>query len=129
LGNGGLGRLAACFLDSLATLRLPGNGNTIRYQYGLFKQLIVNNEQVEVPDQWLRNGNGWETRHPDEAVKVKFYGHVKVTMNYETMRRKFWLFLMICLSSELIPIAPIFCGCGRPKRRTIYRLIRTLSNI
>lgn len=89
LGNGGLGRLAACFLDSLATLRLPGNGNTIRYQYGLFKQLIVNNEQVEVPDQWLRNGNGWETRHPDEAVKVKFYGHVKVTMNYETGRLNF----------------------------------------
>lgn len=89
LGNGGLGRLAACFLDSLATLSLPGNGNTIRYQYGLFKQLIVNNEQVEVPDQWLRNGNGWETRHPDEAVKVKFFGNVKVTMNYETGRLNF----------------------------------------
>ena len=56
LGNGGLGRLAACFLDSLATLNLPGNGNTIRYRYGLFKQLIINNEQVEVPDQWLRIG-------------------------------------------------------------------------
>ena len=53
LGNGGLGRLAACFLDSLASLNLPGNGNCIRYEYGLFKQKIVNNEQVEVPDQWL----------------------------------------------------------------------------
>lgn len=89
LGNGGLGRLAACFLDSLATLHLPGNGNTIRYQYGLFKQLIANNEQVEVPDQWLRYGNAWETRHPDEAVKVKFYGDVRITMNYETGRLNF----------------------------------------
>ena len=89
LGNGGLGRLAACFLDSLATLHLPGNGNTIRYQYGLFKQLITNNEQVEVPDQWLRYGNAWETRHPDEAVKVKFYGDVRITMNYETGRLNF----------------------------------------
>ena len=62
LGNGGLGRLAACFLDSLASLGYPGNGNTIRYQYGLFKQLIVNNEQVEVPDQWLKLGNPWEVR-------------------------------------------------------------------
>ncbi|MBQ1482248.1 MAG: glycogen/starch/alpha-glucan phosphorylase, partial [Erysipelotrichaceae bacterium] len=57
LGNGGLGRLAACFLDSLATLKYPGSGNTIRYKNGLFKQLIINNEQVEVPDQWLRIEN------------------------------------------------------------------------
>ena len=57
LGNGGLGRLAACFLDSLASLNLAGNGNCIRYEYGLFKQKIVNNEQVEVPDQWLSLGN------------------------------------------------------------------------
>ena len=64
LGNGGLGRLAACFLDSLASLNLPGNGNCIRYEYGLFKQKIVNNEQVEVPDQWLSLGNVWEVRKP-----------------------------------------------------------------
>lgn len=78
LGNGGLGRLAACFLDSLATLNLPGNGNTIRYKYGLFKQLIVNNEQVEVPDQWLRIGNYWEVRKLYKAVNIKFYGEVKI---------------------------------------------------
>ncbi|MBR3351063.1 MAG: glycogen/starch/alpha-glucan phosphorylase, partial [Erysipelotrichaceae bacterium] len=60
LGNGGLGRLAACFLDSLATLGLPGHGNTIRYEYGLFKQKIENNKQVEVPDIWLKYGNPWE---------------------------------------------------------------------
>lgn len=79
LGNGGLGSLAACFLDSLASLNLPGNGNCIRYEYGLFKQKIVNNEQVEVPDQWLSLGNVWEVRKPKHAVNVKFRrscGHV-----------------------------------------------------
>lgn len=81
LGNGGLGRLAACFLDSLASLNLPGNGNTIRYQYGLFKQLIQNNEQVEVPDQWMKIGNYWETRKPYRAVDVKFWGKINVSMN------------------------------------------------
>ena len=79
LGNGGLGRLAACFLDSLASLGYPGNGNTIRYQYGLFKQLIVNKEQVEVPDQWLKLGNPWEVRKPDKAVTIKFYGKVNIS--------------------------------------------------
>ena len=81
LGNGGLGRLAACFLDSLASMGYPGNGNTIRYQYGLFKQLIVNNEQVEVPDQWLKLGNPWEVRKVDKAVTVKFWGHVNISRN------------------------------------------------
>ena len=76
LGNGGLGRLAACFLDSLASLNLAGHGNCIRYEYGLFKQKIVNNEQVEVPDQWLSLGNVWEVRKPKHAVDVKFGGHV-----------------------------------------------------
>ncbi|MCB6566972.1 glycogen/starch/alpha-glucan phosphorylase, partial [Desulfovibrio desulfuricans] len=76
LGNGGLGRLAACFLDSLASLNLAGHGNFIRYEYGLFKQKIVNNEQVEVPDQWLSLGNVWEVRKPKHAVNVNFGGHV-----------------------------------------------------
>ena len=76
LGNGGLGRLAACFLDSLASLNLAGHGNCIRYEYGLFKQKIVNNEQVEVPDQWLSLGNVWEVRKPKHAVNVNFGGHV-----------------------------------------------------
>ena len=79
LGNGGLGRLAACFLDSLATLNYPGSGNTIRYQNGLFKQLIENNEQVEVPDQWLRIENPWEVRKADKTVDVRFYGYVDIT--------------------------------------------------
>lgn len=76
LGNGGLGRLAACFLDSLASLNLAGHGNCIRYEYGLFKQKIENNEQVEVPDQWLSLGNVWEVRKPKHAVNIKFGGHV-----------------------------------------------------
>ncbi|MBQ1307724.1 MAG: glycogen/starch/alpha-glucan phosphorylase [Erysipelotrichaceae bacterium] len=78
LGNGGLGRLAACFLDSMATLNYPGSGNTIRYQSGLFKQFIINNEQVEVPDQWLRIENPWEIRKADKTVDVRFYGYVDV---------------------------------------------------
>ena len=79
LGNGGLGRLAACFLDSLATLTYPGSGNTIRYKNGLFKQLIENCEQVEVPDQWLRIENPWEVRKADKTVDVRFYGYVDIT--------------------------------------------------
>ena len=77
LGNGGLGRLAACFLDSMAYLNIPGNGNSIRYEYGLFKQKIVDGYQVEVPDQWLKYGNVWEVRKPTQAVEVKFWGRIE----------------------------------------------------
>ena len=77
LGNGGLGRLAACFLDSLASLGLPGHGCGIRYRYGLFEQVISGGNQVEVPEDWLRGGNVWETRRPDEAVEVRFGGRVR----------------------------------------------------
>ena len=75
LGNGGLGRLAACFLDSLAALQLPGHGCGIRYQYGLFDQRIVDGQQVELPDAWLQNGFPWETKRADKAVDVRFYGN------------------------------------------------------
>mgnify|MGYP002152226361 CR=1 FL=1 len=78
LGNGGLGRLAACFMDSLASLSLPGHGITLRYEYGLFQQKIVNGYQVEVPDQWLRLGNVWEIRKPKHAVDVKFWGRIEM---------------------------------------------------
>ncbi len=74
LGNGGLGRLAACFMDSIASLGYHGHGNCIRYEYGFFRQLIRNGKQVEVPDQWLVNGNVWEVRKPKHSVEVKFYG-------------------------------------------------------
>ncbi len=77
LGNGGLGRLAACFLDSLATLRLEGHGCGIRYEYGLFKQKIVDGYQVEVCDSWLEDGHVWEVEKPEEAETVRFEGTVK----------------------------------------------------
>jgi len=76
LGNGGLGRLAACFLDSMAALSLPGHGCGIRYKYGLFEQKVVNNNQVEVPDNWLKDGYIWEYPNPSKAVEVRFGGNV-----------------------------------------------------
>ncbi len=76
LGNGGLGRLAACFIDSLTTLDLPAYGCTIRYEYGLFRQKIVDGYQIELPDTWLENGNAWEIARPEETVEVKFGGRV-----------------------------------------------------
>ncbi len=76
LGNGGLGRLAACFIDSLTTLDLPAYGCTIRYEYGLFRQKIVDGYQIELPDTWLENGNAWEIARPEETVEVKFGGQV-----------------------------------------------------
>ena len=81
LGNGGLGRLAACFMDSLACLSLPGHGCGIRYKYGLFTQKIVDGYQVELPDNWLREANVWEIRKPDKAALVKFHGHVQTTVD------------------------------------------------
>ena len=80
LGNGGLGRLAACFLDSIASLGYVGHGNCIRYGYGFFRQRIVKGKQVELPDQWLTNGNAWEIRKPKYAVEVKFYGNPETYM-------------------------------------------------
>ena len=81
LGNGGLGRLAACFLDSLATLGYPAYGCGIRYRYGMFKQKIENGYQVEVPDNWLKYGNPFEIKRDEYAVEVKFGGYVDVEMH------------------------------------------------
>ncbi|WP_071393751.1 glycogen/starch/alpha-glucan phosphorylase [Bacillus tuaregi] len=78
LGNGGLGRLAACFLDSLASLNLPGHGYGIRYKHGLFEQKIIEGYQVELPELWLRHGQVWEVRKADLAIEIPFWGHVKV---------------------------------------------------
>ncbi len=87
LGNGGLGRLAACFLDSLATLGYPAYGCGIRYRYGMFKQKIEDGYQVEVPDEWLKEGNPFEVRRSEYATEVKFGGYVKSV--WEDGRQKF----------------------------------------
>jgi starch phosphorylase len=79
LGNGGLGRLAACFLDSCATLQLPVTGYGIRYEYGMFRQKIENGYQLEEPDHWLRIGNPWEIERQEHAVRVKFGGYSEFT--------------------------------------------------
>ncbi|NJN85489.1 MAG: glycogen/starch/alpha-glucan phosphorylase [Leptolyngbyaceae cyanobacterium SL_7_1] len=81
LGNGGLGRLAACFMDSLSTLEIPAMGYGIRYEFGIFRQFIVDGWQHENPDNWLRSGNPWEIPRPDYNVEVKFGGHTEATVD------------------------------------------------
>lgn len=95
LGNGGLGRLAACFLDSMASLNIAGHGCGIRYKYGFFNQKIIDGSQVETPDSWLKYGNVWEVKKPDKSEIVKFGGNIKCEkingrlsfthVNYETI--------------------------------------------
>ena len=87
LGNGGLGRLAACFLDSLSTLELPAFGCGIRYEYGLFKQKIVDGYQIEMPDPWLEDGNAWEIERPEDSVEVHYNGRIEEY--FEDNRMKF----------------------------------------
>ncbi len=89
LGNGGLGRLAACFMDSLATLGYQAYGCGIRYRYGMFKQQIRDGYQVEAPDNWLKNGNPFELRRPEYAKEVKFGGYVRVEYDQAAGRNRF----------------------------------------
>ena len=89
LGNGGLGRLAACFLDSLATLNYPAYGCGIRYRYGMFKQKIENGYQKEVPDDWLREGNPFELRREEYAKEVRFGGNIRFEKDPVTGKDKF----------------------------------------
>ena len=91
LGNGGLGRLAACFIDSCATLQLPVTGYGLRYEYGMFTQQIVNGDQVEKPDHWLRNGNIWEIERPEYMTRVKFGGHTQTHMDENGCKRTSWV--------------------------------------
>ena len=89
LGNGGLGRLAACFLDSLATLEYPAYGCGIRYRYGIFEQRIIDGYQVEKPDEWLKNGNPFEVRRPEYGVEIKFGGNVRIERSADGLREHY----------------------------------------
>jgi starch phosphorylase len=91
LGNGGLGRLAACFIDSCATLQLPVTGYGLRYEYGMFTQQVVNGEQVELPDHWLRMGNVWEIERPEYMARVKFGGHTQSHIDEKGNKRTTWV--------------------------------------
>jgi glycogen phosphorylase len=91
LGNGGLGRLAACFLDSLASLEIPAVGYGIRYEFGIFHQKIQDGWQVEVPDNWLRFRNPWELPRPDETVEVMLGGHTEVFHDERGYSKVVWI--------------------------------------
>lgn len=91
LGNGGLGRLAACFIDSCATLQLPVIGYGLRYEYGMFTQTIANGEQVEKPDHWLRHGNVWEIERLEYSHSIKFGGHTEIQTDENGNQRHCWV--------------------------------------
>ncbi|MGR9072966.1 MAG: glycogen/starch/alpha-glucan phosphorylase [Gammaproteobacteria bacterium] len=91
LGNGGLGRLAACFIDSCATLQLPVTGYGLRYEYGMFTQTIVNGEQVEKPDHWLKDGNVWEIERSELTQRIKFGGRTEVRVDNDGRKKTVWL--------------------------------------
>jgi starch phosphorylase len=106
LGNGGLGRLAACFMDSIATMKIPAYGYGINYEYGLFFQKIINGYQVESPDNWLRFGNAWEFERPMPLYPVNFYGRVTTRLDTRGRLRSEWVdteVVMAVAADVLVP--------------------------
>lgn len=116
LGNGGLGRLAACFIDSLATLNIPAVGYGIRYEYGIFRQTFVDGRQAEQPDRWLSNGSPWEFPHPDMAVTVNFGGHTEESVDGDGRSRCRWVPETSVLA---IPYNYMVPGYGTPNVNTL----------
>jgi starch phosphorylase len=116
LGNGGLGRLAACFLDSMATLGLPAFGYGIRYEFGIFRQAIHNGYQVEHPDEWLRFGNPWEFERPEHALPVRFYGRVERHLDSKGHLQVRWVDTQNVLG---VPYDTPILGYGRSNVNTL----------
>ncbi|MBL9151230.1 MAG: glycogen/starch/alpha-glucan phosphorylase [Verrucomicrobiales bacterium] len=111
LGNGGLGRLAACFIDSLATLDLPAIGYGINYEFGLFRQSFIDGKQVESPDDWRRWGNPWEICRPDRAVEIQLYGRVEHQFDDLGEGRMVWTDTRTMLGVPWdLPVAGYGCG-------------------
>ncbi|MGI6726507.1 MAG: glycogen/starch/alpha-glucan phosphorylase [Christensenellales bacterium] len=115
LGNGGLGRLAACFMDSLATLDLPAMGCTIRYEYGLFRQKLTQGQQMEVPDDWLINGNVWEVASMEDVAEIRFEGRV---VNSQKDGRDVFT-LVDCRTVEAVPYDMPVVGYGNQRVNTL----------
>ncbi|RYE80120.1 MAG: glycogen/starch/alpha-glucan phosphorylase [Myxococcales bacterium] len=116
LGNGGLGRLAACFLDSMATLALPAFGYGIRYEFGIFRQAIRGGYQIEKPDEWLRFGNPWEFARPEHAVQVRFGGRVERHLDARGHTRVRWVDTQNVLG---VPYDTPIIGYGRGNVNTL----------
>src|ERR1019366_6963936 len=119
LGNGGLGRLAACFLDSLATLGMPGYGYGINYEYGLFKQEIDNGYQREKPDNWLAQGTPWQIARPDEACMVPIYGRVEHGIDRHGGYNPMWMDWKVLIG---VPYDMLIAGSGGRGRCLFPRL-------
>ena len=122
LGNGGLGRLAACFLDSMATLGIPGMGSGLRYEYGIFKQTVRDGWQREQPDHWLARPDPWEVARPDEAVEVRlacsFDIQAGALRTSRAARRRSSAFRTTGPWLVTADEPSTRCACGRPPRRT-----------
>ena len=139
LGNGGLGRLAACYMDSLATLNVPAIGYGIRYEFGIFDQAIRDGWQVELTDKWLRFGNPWEIVRSEIACDVKFGGRTEASVDAQGRYQVRWLPEKVVKGIAYDTPIPgtrgpprTCCGCGRPRppsRSTSRRSISAITTV